>query len=410
MRVLKKYTLLPLAAAAAAALLLAPAAAAPFANGNLVTLRVGRGGGSSSVLTQAATAVFLDEFTPAGAAVQSIEIPGVRLSGTDGFTTGSMSRSADGASLVFPGVWAPEGAPAGCSTGGYGVSNLVGNSCFPNAPRAIVRVDAGGNIAVTNISSALYDGLIHGACTYDGTGYWIVGNATTTSAARGVAYVPHGQGSSTTSIHYTANDWYHGCSVGGPSGPVVGSPWGNTLYLVKSNINTYASGSGYAAYVTSPSAPAGVLYSSLPPPTSGSLPVCTTPGNCLPGQVINMNQGNGNFYLDRTWASTHAEPQPARSPRPVEPASNPLRNLPDVGNLLHRSTGRGLLLAVLDCCRHTVAHRVCVRLCFALLDADEHQPGRLQGRDDCGCPYGRPDVPLLPPEPDPGLRAAVVGR
>jgi len=57
---------LPLVARAAAALLplllAAPlAAAAPFANGNLVTLRVGRGGGSSTVLTQAATAVFIDE-------------------------------------------------------------------------------------------------------------------------------------------------------------------------------------------------------------------------------------------------------------------------------------------------------------------------------------------------------------
>jgi hypothetical protein len=292
----------PLALPLLAALLVtfAPRAAraAAFADGNYVALRVGRGGGSSAALTQAAAATFLDEYTPAGALVQSIEMP-VKLSGVD-LSSGTLSRSADGAFLTFAGVSAPEGAPSVCGPGGSGVTNYASNSCFPNAPRSIVRVDAGGNVAVTNISSSLYDGIISGVCSYDGTGYWIAGNATTTSAAKGVAYVPHGNGAAAASVVFATGKWFRGCSVGGPSAAVVGSPFGNTLYLVYSDVATYSQGSGYAAFVPSPVNPVpGALAASLPPPTAGPLTF-----NCLSytgvptitvGAVNCMNMGVGNW-------------------------------------------------------------------------------------------------------------------
>ena len=283
-----------------ALLALAPRAAraAAFTDGNYVALRVGRGGGSAAALTQAAAATFLDEYTPAGALVQSIIMP-VTLSGVD-LSSGTLSRSADGAYLTFAGVSAPEGAPSVCGPGGSGVTNTVANSCFPNAPRSIVRVDAGGNVAVTNISASLYDGIISGVCTYDGTGYYAAGNATAASAAKGVAYVPHGNGAAASSITYTSGKYFRGCSVGGPSASVVGSPFGNTLYLVYSDIATYSMGSGYAAFVPGPTNPVpGTLAASLPPPTAGPLTwncVSYTGAPTITANAVNcMNMGNGNW-------------------------------------------------------------------------------------------------------------------
>jgi hypothetical protein len=289
---------LPLLAALLVALAPRAARAAPFTDGNYVALRVGRGGGSSAALTTAATATFLDEYTPAGALVQSLEMP-VMISGVD-LTSGTLSRSADGAFVTFAGVSVREGAPSVCGPGGTGVTNYVPNSCFPNAPRSIVRVDAGGNVAVTNISSSLYDGIINGVCTYDGTGYWAAGNATGTSAAKGVAYVPHGNGAAAASIIFVTGKWFRGCSVGGPSAAVVGSPFGNTLYLVYSDQATYTQGSGYAAFVPSAVNPVpGALAATMPPPTTGPLFF-----NCLSytgaptttvGAVNCMNMGVGNW-------------------------------------------------------------------------------------------------------------------
>lgn len=45
---------------------------APFTPNNIVVLRIGDG---SAVLSNAGTMVFLDEYTPAGTLVQSIQLP-----------------------------------------------------------------------------------------------------------------------------------------------------------------------------------------------------------------------------------------------------------------------------------------------------------------------------------------------
>lgn len=82
----------------------APAAAQPVTPGNLIIYRVGDG---TAALGTAATAVFLDEYTPTGTLLRSITVPttGVTaLTATGNSTTeGIISRSQDATHLVFTG-------------------------------------------------------------------------------------------------------------------------------------------------------------------------------------------------------------------------------------------------------------------------------------------------------------------
>src|SRR5205807_2633621 len=93
--------------AATAALLFVSTAivAAPFTPGNIVLYRVGDGG---ATLGSTGTAVFLDEYTPAGVFVQSVAMPTTGTSGRlvasgTATTEGFLTRSEDGRYLVVPG-------------------------------------------------------------------------------------------------------------------------------------------------------------------------------------------------------------------------------------------------------------------------------------------------------------------
>ena len=61
----------------------AAVAQAPFTFGNIVVVRVGDG---AAALTNASTATFLDEYTPAGALVQSIALPTAASGSNQPFT------------------------------------------------------------------------------------------------------------------------------------------------------------------------------------------------------------------------------------------------------------------------------------------------------------------------------------
>ena len=82
--------------------------AAPFASANVVVYRVGSG--ASALASGTGAAVYADEYTPAGALVQSIALPttssgsvnALIASGT-ATSEGHMTRSADGRYLVLPG-------------------------------------------------------------------------------------------------------------------------------------------------------------------------------------------------------------------------------------------------------------------------------------------------------------------
>jgi predicted extracellular nuclease len=161
----------------------APAAAAAFTEGDVVVLRVGDG---TAVASGAAAPVFLDEYSPAGALVQSVPLPTStagadrRLTTTASATSeGTLNRSADGRYLTLGGYDAAPGTAGVVST-----TAAVTN-------RVVARVSADG---VVDTSTALGDAYssanIRGVTTDDGSRYWTAGSA------GGVRFATHGAATS----------------------------------------------------------------------------------------------------------------------------------------------------------------------------------------------------------------------
>jgi hypothetical protein len=166
-----------LVAAFSAAPLLAPAA--PFKPGNIVVARVGSG---STALSAAAAEVFLDEYTPGGALVQSIALPtstGLtnRILTVAGTATSelSLTRSADGHYLVLAGYGAAPGTAAVASSAAMDVTRVIG------------LIGADGSIDTSTSTGSAFDGAsIRGAATVDGTSFYSVGSS------EGVQYQAYG--------------------------------------------------------------------------------------------------------------------------------------------------------------------------------------------------------------------------
>ncbi|MBY0275122.1 CehA/McbA family metallohydrolase [Candidatus Binatia bacterium] len=167
-----------------------PANAAPFASGNVVVYRVGSGIGS---LVNTGSPVFLDEYTTAGALVQSIPLPTAAsgankqliASGT-ATSEGLLTRSSDGTKLLLSGYATnPGGATSLSTTSGATV------------PRTVGVVDALGNV---DTSRALTDfatsNTPRSLASVDGGGVWVAGGA------GGVRY--SGSTSDTTSSDLTS--------------------------------------------------------------------------------------------------------------------------------------------------------------------------------------------------------------
>src|SRR5215475_9867169 len=105
-------------------------ASAPFTPGNLVIYRVGTGTGS---LVNTGNPVFLDEYTPAGALVQSIALPTTasapnrRLIASGTATSeGLLTRSTDGLYIVLSGYDAALGTSGLAGTTSSAVPRVVG--------------------------------------------------------------------------------------------------------------------------------------------------------------------------------------------------------------------------------------------------------------------------------------------
>jgi len=149
-----------------------------FGAASVVVLRVGDG---SAALTTGTAPLFLDEYAPSGpngtwVSVQNAPVSGVTLSGTD-YTQGAFSRAADQASLVLAGVAAPAGT-----------APLAAVPWF-SADRVIASLDRSGLTTLTPVAASVFDGLIKGVCTFDGTAFWFAGNTTTPI---GIGYVARG--------------------------------------------------------------------------------------------------------------------------------------------------------------------------------------------------------------------------
>jgi predicted extracellular nuclease len=168
-----------------------PASAAGFSPGNLVVARVGTG---EAALSNAATPVFLDEYTPAGTLVQSIALPTAvsganrRLTMSGSATSeGALALSMDGRYLTLAGYDADPGTAAVAGTTTSAVSRVVG------------RVDGGGGVDTTTAITDIFSGNnVRGAVTDDGSRFWAVG------ANGGVRLAPLGSSGATTAINSAA--------------------------------------------------------------------------------------------------------------------------------------------------------------------------------------------------------------
>ncbi len=179
------------------------AMAAPFTPGNFVVVRVGAG---SVALANVGTAVFLDEYTPAGVLVQSIALP----------TTATTSNTG-AAALTLSGVAGSEGYPNLSTNGSYlsltgynistggtaGAASSVTTLGAAANNRVVVRVAADGSLDTSTRLADGYSGTnIRSAVTTDGSGFW------TSGATGGVRYAPFGNDGATasTTVSLTPNN------------------------------------------------------------------------------------------------------------------------------------------------------------------------------------------------------------
>lgn len=162
-----------------------------FTPGNIVIYRVGDG---LSALSSAATAVFLDEYTPAGSLVQSIAMP-TSVNGQNNILTangtstseGFVSRTEDGSFLVLGGYNKAPGQSTPSSDAPATTARVIG------------RVNASGSIDTT---TSLNDptGNIRGVASNDGTNLWL------TSSSNGVRYAAFGTVGASTQISSTVTN------------------------------------------------------------------------------------------------------------------------------------------------------------------------------------------------------------
>ena len=141
--------------------------AAAFSHGNLVVYRVGDG---ASALSSAATAVFLDEYTPGGALVQSIPLPttgsGANFTLTASGTAtseGFLNLSADRTSLTLTGYNAAPGTASVATTTSATIARTIG------------LVDGNGVIDTTTTTTAFSATNIRSAVSTNGTDLWLAG-------------------------------------------------------------------------------------------------------------------------------------------------------------------------------------------------------------------------------------------
>ena len=168
-----------------------------FTQENLLIMRVGTAGSAMDVKT---APIRIDEINPLSplTTIRTITIPAtVSLSGTD-YTQGTLSRVADGSAVIFAAINVAPGAVPLASYPYY------------NNNRVIVRISRSGVVDTgTVISNTEYDGVIKGVCSFDGKGYYIVGNSTTV----GVGYIAHGAASNTLTNVFGTHQYYCGCEA-----------------------------------------------------------------------------------------------------------------------------------------------------------------------------------------------------
>jgi hypothetical protein len=155
-----------------------PVQASSLTPGNIVVVRVGDG---STTLNGNASAVFLDEYTPAGGFVQTIALPtsGNTLTNAGSATSeGFLNLSVDNQYLIQAGYKAVPGTAAVATSTSAAVNRVIG------------RTDMNGNVDTTTaLTDAYSGGNIRAATSDDGTHFWTSGTSATSGSVRYIASV-----------------------------------------------------------------------------------------------------------------------------------------------------------------------------------------------------------------------------
>lgn len=159
----------------------------PFGQGNLAVAVIGDG---SAGLNNAATALFVNEFTTAGGLVQSIPMPtsvngnNRRLTGSGTATSeGALTRSVDKRFLTLCGYDADPGTAG------------IAGTAVALANRVIGLVAADGTVDTTTALNDSYDKAnIRSATSTDGSKFWTTGNLPNSTA--GIRFTTYGNNTS----------------------------------------------------------------------------------------------------------------------------------------------------------------------------------------------------------------------
>lgn len=164
--------------------------AAPFTAGNLAVYRVGTGSGT---LSNAAAAVFIDEYTPTGTLVQSIAMPtadagaqkALVATGNAG-TEGQLSLSSDGQCLWVPGYAAAVGTTSLPST------------TAASTPRTVGRLTGDGSVDTsTSLNDFFNTGNIRSVGSDSCAAAWVTGSNS------GIGHVTFGASAITSVVSTT---------------------------------------------------------------------------------------------------------------------------------------------------------------------------------------------------------------
>jgi hypothetical protein len=151
------------------------ASASAFTPGNLVVVRIGTG---AAGLSNAATAVFLDEYTPTGTFVQTVAMP-TAVSGsnfrlcTSGTATseGALSMSEDGQYFLLTGY---DAAPGTTGPGGGSIVNSLTTGAGA-VVRVIGRVALDGTVDTSTTTTSFSANNIRAATSTNGVDLWAAG-------------------------------------------------------------------------------------------------------------------------------------------------------------------------------------------------------------------------------------------
>ena len=317
--------------------------AAAFTAGNIVVCRVGDG---SAALTSAATPVFLDEYTPTGTFVQTVNMPMV-VSGANQILTAAgtstndcaITRSSNGSYLLITGYSAPVGTAA------------VAGTTSAAFPRVIGRVDANGVVDSSTTTTAFSGGNIRSATSDNGTNLWAVGSTSgviyTTLGGSGAGVVVSNTGTNLRVINNFLGQLYIASGAGALRSATVGTGLPTTAMQTTTTL---------AGMPTATVAYNGFYFADLSAAVAGvdthyiaSDTAAATPATSLSGGIQKHSLVGG------TWTYNGTFPAVTGPPAITQAGFFGLAATVNGSNVTLYSTKAGQLLSVVDATGYNVA-------------------------------------------------------